>query len=176
MKNTGTVALEPLVLEGAVEIGNVPLRRYAPFYDPLVKFSVDEGLLDLATKYRYAAGPKGNTTLSDLTATLRSPSLRKRTEKKPFFRAPSVALTATSLDLAKRDLRAGELASAGGFLAVVRDKEGNTDVTRLMAEPPPGARPEPHRPPGPSPCEGSPSIGTRCVSRTRRRTGSPGIR
>jgi uncharacterized protein involved in outer membrane biogenesis/outer membrane protein OmpA-like peptidoglycan-associated protein len=141
LKNKGTFSTEPLSLEGAVEIGSLPLKRYAPFYAPLVKFDVDDGLLDLATRYRFAAGPKGNTTLSDLTAALRSPRLRKRGEKKPFFRAPSVRLTATSVDLAKRDVTAGELSSAGGFLAVVRDKEGNTDVTRLMAEPPPGAPP-----------------------------------
>ena len=139
LRNTGTVSAEPMAAEGALEIAGLPLKRYAPFYDPLVRFDVNDGVLDLVTRYRFAAGPGGNTILSGLAATLRSPKLTKRGEKKPFFQAPSVKLTATSFDLGKRDVTAGELSSAGGSLAVVRDKEGNADLTRLMAEPAPGA-------------------------------------
>lgn len=142
-ENTGTVSMEPFALEGALKIDSVPLKRYAPFYEGLVRFDVDDGVLDLTTKYRFSTGSNSDTTLSGLAASLKSPRLKKRGEKKPFFQAPSVNLTASSLDLAKRDLTLGELSSAGGLLAVVRDKDGNADVTGLAAESPPGAPPEP---------------------------------
>ncbi len=143
LKNTGTVSMEPFVLEGMVGIAGLPLKRYAPFYDSLVTFDVDDGTLDLGTKYRYSTGPDANSTLSALSATLRSPRLRRRDAKEPFFKAPFVKMTRTSLDLEKRDLALGEISSDGGLLAVVRGKDGNADLAELMARPSPDARPEP---------------------------------
>ena len=143
LRNTGTVSMEPLVLEGKVEIGGVPLKRYTPFYEKLLKFDIDDGVLDLATKYAYSTGSNANTTLTGLNAILKSPRLRKRDQKKPFFESPSIGISGGSLDLGKHDLTFGEIESAGGVLAVVRDKDGNADLAALMAEPPPNASPEP---------------------------------
>jgi len=143
LKTAGTVSMEPFVLEGTVEIAALPLKRYAPFYESLVTFDVDDGTLDLATKYRFSAGPGANTTLSALSANLRSPRLRRRDAKEPFFAAPFVKMTGTSLDLGKHDLALGQISSDGGVLAVVRGKDGNADLAGLMARPSPGAPPEP---------------------------------
>src|SRR6266498_3526541 len=86
----------------------------------------------------------GGLSLKALSAELRSPLLRKRGEKAEFFKAPFLALAETSLDLGKRAASVGDLASAGGFLAVVREKNGDVDLAKLMAEPAPGA---PRQPP-----------------------------
>jgi len=147
LKNTGTVSLEPFVLEGEFAVGGLQLKRYQQFLDDLVKFDIDDGVLDLKTKYRFSTGANANTTLTGLSAELKSPLLKKRGEKVAFFRAPSVTLAKTTLDLGKHDAAVGELASTGGVLAVVRGKDGNTDLTNLMAGPPPGAPREP--PPAP---------------------------
>ncbi|HWC65984.1 MAG TPA: DUF748 domain-containing protein, partial [Thermoanaerobaculia bacterium] len=148
LKDTGTVSIDPLAVDGAFEIGGLPIRRYSPYFDKTVTFDVDDGVLDLAAKYRVSRGAKAETTLSGLTATLRSPRLRKRGEKKPFFEAPSVKLTDTALDLGKREAVVGELSSAGGLVAAVRDEKGDVDITNLTPGPPPGAPSEtpPERP------------------------------
>ena len=137
IKNAGTVTMEPFVLEGRVEIAGLPLKRYAPYYAAQVKFDVDDGVLDLATKYRYSSGAKANadSIVSELAATLKSPRLRKREEKKPFFDAPAIKVAGGSFDLGKHDLAVGEIASAGGTLSVVRDKDGNADLASLMVQP-----------------------------------------
>jgi hypothetical protein len=143
LKDTGTVSIEPFVLEGEFTVGGLLLKRYQQFLDELVKFDIDDGVLDLKTKYRFATGANANTTLTGLSAALKSPRLTKRGEKEPFFRAPSVTLAETALDLGKHDAVIGELASTGGVLAVVREKDGNADLANLMAGPPPGAPREP---------------------------------
>ncbi|HSB36770.1 MAG TPA: DUF748 domain-containing protein, partial [Thermoanaerobaculia bacterium] len=143
LKDAGTVSMEPFVLEGAFEIAGLPLKRYAPFYEDIVTFDVDDGTLDLGTKYRFSTGADANTTLTALSATLRSPRLRRRNAKEPFFKAPLVKMAGTSLDLAKHGLALGEISSDGGLLAVVRGKDGNADLAELMARPSPDARPEP---------------------------------
>jgi len=143
LKNSGTVSTEPFVLEGMIEIAGLPLKRYAPFYEDLVTFDVDDGILDLGTRYRFSTGTDANTTLSALSATLRSPRLRRRDAREPFFKAPFVKMTGTSLDLGKHDIALGEISSDGGLLAVARGKDGNADLTDLMARPSSDARPEP---------------------------------
>ena len=142
-RNTGTVSLEPFALEGEFSAGGLPLKRYEPFYRDAVRFDIEDGVLDLKTKYRFASGSNGNTTLSGLSAELKSAVLKKRGEKGAFFRAPSITLAGTSLDLGKREASVGELASAGGVLAVTRGKDGNTDIAKLLAEPAPGAARQP---------------------------------
>ncbi len=144
LKNTGMVSIEPFILEGEVVAGGLSLKRYQPFLDTLVKFDVEDGVLDFKTKYRFATGANGGLALTALSAELRSPLLRKRGEKAEFFKAPFLALAETSLDLGKRAASVGDLASAGGFLAVVREKNGDVDLAKLMAEPAPGA---PRQPP-----------------------------
>jgi hypothetical protein len=143
LRNTGTVSMAPLALEGEFAASGLELQRYEPFYGELVRFHVDEGVLDLKTRYRFTTGADANTALSGLSAELASPCLTRRGEKQPFFKAPSVTLSETSLDLAKHHATVGELASAGGVLAVARDKDGNADITNLMAQRPPGAPAQP---------------------------------
>jgi outer membrane protein OmpA-like peptidoglycan-associated protein len=138
-RNTGKVSMTPVGLEGEFTAAGLALERYQPFYRELVKFDVDRGTLDLKTRYRFTPGKDGNTTLSSLSAEVASPRLTRRGEKQPFFQAKSVTLGVTALDLAKHEATVGELASAGGVLAVRRDKDGNADITDLMADRPPGA-------------------------------------
>ena len=147
LKNTGTVSIAPLVLEGEFAVGGLPLKRYEPFFRETVRFDIDDGVLDLKTRYRFATGANASTTLTGLSAELKSPLLTKRAEKVVFFKAPSLRMAETSLDLGKRDASVGELASAGGFLAVVREKNGDVDLAKLMAEPPSDAPRQP--PPAP---------------------------
>jgi hypothetical protein len=139
LKNTGSFSMEPLAVEGEFSLAGLPLKRYAPLYEERVKFDVNDGVLDFKTKYRYSAGTAGNTILTSLSAELKSPRLTKRGDKQPFFVAPSLKLAGTNVDLAGREIAVGEIASTGGALAVVRDKDGTPDLARLMAEPPAGA-------------------------------------
>src|SRR5205085_5488712 len=70
LKNTGTLSMEPLAAEGEFSLAGLPLKRYAPLYEGRVKFDVNDGVLDLKTKYRYSAGSGGDTKLTGLSAEL----------------------------------------------------------------------------------------------------------
>jgi uncharacterized protein DUF748 len=147
VKSTSTVSMDPLVLEGEFSLGGLPLKRYRPFYEELVRFDVEDGVLDLASKYRFAQGPDGNTTLAGLSAKLTSLRVTKRGEKEPFFQAPSIVLAGTGLDMARREATLGEVTSAGGSLAFVREKDGTPNLAGLMVESPAEASPAPPRAP-----------------------------
>ena len=146
VKNSGTVSIEPAVAEGELSLAGVVLKRFAPAYEKAVRFEVEDGILDVKTRYRFEAGERGNTTLSGLSAEIRSPRLVERGEKEAFFQAPSISMTGTSVDLARRTASVGEISSAGGILAVARDRDGTPSFTRLLV---PSAESAAGTPPGP---------------------------
>ena len=143
-RNTGTVSMGPAALAGTFSVDGVPLRRYATFLDEFIPVAVDGGVLALRTGYTFSTGKDANTTLSDLSIMVTSPRLRKRAEKEPFFKAATVAVAGSSLDVGRHGFVLGSLTSTNGFLAVVREKDGNADLMELAPKPKPG---EPSPPP-----------------------------
>ncbi|MFI5120868.1 MAG: DUF748 domain-containing protein, partial [Thermoanaerobaculia bacterium] len=137
LESAGTLTVEPLALEGTFSINGVPLKRYTSFLDELVPIAIDDGVLALKTGYHWSSGKDANTTLSGLSVEVRSPRVRKKSEKEPFFEAASLAIADTSLDLAKHAFVLGSLESAAGVLAVIREKDGNADLAALVPKPDP---------------------------------------
>ena len=146
LQSAGAFTLEPLALEGTLSVGGVPLKRYTALLDEYAPIVMDDGVLALETRYRYATGKDANTTLSGLSVEVKTPRLRKKSEKEPFFRAASLSIADTSLDLAKHTFVLGRLESAAGVLAVAREKDGNADLLELVPGPAPGAPPAPSAP------------------------------
>ena len=143
LRNVGAVSMEPFAIEGTFSVEGVPLKRYTPLLDEFVPLALDDGVLALETRYRYATGKDANTTLSGLSVVVKTPRVRKKGEKEHFFKAASLAIADMSLDLAKHTFVLGSLESAAGFLAIVREKDGNADLLKLVPEPPAGTPPPP---------------------------------
>src|SRR5262249_45563784 len=146
LRNSGTASIEPLVLDGEFTMDGAPLKRYAPIYENAVRFDAVDGVLDFKTKYRFEEGEKGNTTLTGLSARIQSPRLVERGEKEPFFQAASIGMWGAKGDRGKRTAAVGEISSAGGVVAVSRDKDGAPSFARLVAPP---AEPAGKTPAGP---------------------------
>ncbi len=143
LRNAGTVSMEPLAFEGTLSVDGVPLKRYTTLLDEFVPLAFEDGILALKTRYRWTTGREPNTTLSGLSVEVKSPRVRKKSEKEPFFKAASLTVADMSLDLAKHALVLGDLESTNGTLAVVREKDGSADLMKLVPPPPAGTPPSP---------------------------------
>ena len=138
-QSTGTLSMNPLALAGNISAEGVPLRRYTTFVDEFLPVALDAGVLGLKTRYTFSTGKDANTTLADLAITIASPRVRKKSEKEPFFTAASLAMTGSSLDVGKHAFVLGDFTGTNGFLAVVREKNGNADLMELAPKPKPDA-------------------------------------
>ncbi|HVO52545.1 MAG TPA: DUF748 domain-containing protein, partial [Thermoanaerobaculia bacterium] len=125
-------------------VDGVPLKHYATYLDEFVPVAIDGGVLALKTDYTFSTGKDANTTLSDLSITVASPRLRKKAEKEPFFKAATLAMAGSSLDLGRHAFVLGDFTGTDGFLSVIREKDGNADLMELAPKPRPG---EPSPPP-----------------------------
>lgn len=137
IRQTGTITLMPMKVEGDVEVHDVLVNRYASYYAKHVLFDIEEGLVDLSTKFAYAKDEHGaQTTLSTLTTALKSLRLKKRGEKDDFLKVPTFTVTQVDLDLAKHTVTIGEVATSKGWASVRREKDGTMNVTTLTPSAP----------------------------------------
>jgi len=96
-------------------------------------FDIEDGVLDLATRYKYAPGEGGGQTrLSGLAATLSSVRLKKKGEKDEFLKVPLLAIKDTDIDLKKQTLVVGEVSSQKGVVVVKRERDGTVNLGTLL--------------------------------------------
>ncbi|MCC6347794.1 MAG: DUF748 domain-containing protein [Nitrospirales bacterium] len=147
-KLSGTFSVNPVVVQGNLEVMQVGLNKYAPYYRDRVSFDIVEGDAGLSTAFFAAKkGDDHDLRLSGLTATVRSLKVRKRGEQEYFLSIPSVSVRETGIDFGKRELIVGGCSSQKGRVAVKRLKDGVLNVQTLV-------------PPSPQPTAASPE-GTR---------------
>jgi uncharacterized protein involved in outer membrane biogenesis/outer membrane protein OmpA-like peptidoglycan-associated protein len=137
----GSFSVVPLQGSGNVEIKEVPLKKYAPYYQEFISFDLADGRLDFSTVYQYAQGEKETAvSLKEMAASLKSLRLKKEGEKEDFLSIPTLMVRDTELDLNGKSLRIGSLTTEKGTLSVQRLKNGEFDLQRpgiLIPVPPP---------------------------------------
>jgi hypothetical protein len=139
----GEVTVEPLSARGAVSVQHVPLRRYTPYYDKPLRFTIEDGRLDLSTQYVYEkAGPE--TRLTDVIVGLKDLRLRRKGEKIDFLTLPEFTIKKTDVDVEKQRIVVGEIATRQAQLLVERARDGTVNLTQLVATP--AAAPERPKP------------------------------
>ncbi len=128
-------SINPLVSDGTLEFTQIQLKKYSPYYSESVLFNVEEGALDLSTKYMFKKTEKEpEIGLADLSAALTSLKLRKRGEKDDFLNIPEVSLKNTSVDLAKKEVIIGRLSTQKGILKIRRYNDGKLNIQSLVPD------------------------------------------
>jgi uncharacterized protein involved in outer membrane biogenesis len=142
IKLDGNFSVEPLQSEGKVEIKSIPFKKYSPYYKENILFDIEDGRLDLSTRYRYAKGGKGEETdLSGLAVVLSSLRFKKPEENEDFLKIPNFSIKETDLSLSKKEIRIGLFSTQNGELRVKRFASGDINLLKLI--PPSTSQQEP---------------------------------
>jgi uncharacterized protein involved in outer membrane biogenesis len=144
VKVDGEFSMDPLGSEGMLEVTSVLLKKYSPFYRDNILFDIEDGRLDLSTRYRYAKGGKEpEVNLSGISVTLNALRLKKAGENEDFVNIPNLLINETDLDLTKRELKIGNFSTQKGKLLVKRSSNGDVNLLKLI--PPASATEEPSK-------------------------------
>jgi len=131
----GNASLSPLASEGTIAFAKVVLKKYAPYYSNAVRFDIHGGTLDARSAYSFIEGEEGTEfRLSGLGASVSDLRLRQREEQEEFLAMPDFSLKEAEVDLAKRRITIGGIATAKGTVAVRRSADGKTNVARLVPD------------------------------------------
>ena len=135
MKLDSDFSINPLTSEGRLEFTQIQLKKYSPYYSKSVLFDVEEGGLDLSSKYIFKKAEKEpDIRLTEFSAGLTSLKLRKRGEKDDFLHIPVVSLKNTSVDLTKREVDIGALSTQKGIIKIRRYIDGKLNIQSLVPE------------------------------------------
>jgi len=132
VKLEGDFSLDPLLAEGNIEVKSIPLKKYAPYYRDGILFDIEDGRLDLATRFKYAKGEKDSIYLSGISASLRALRLKKREENADFLKIPTLSVKEGEVDLGKKEIKIGGLSTQKGMLFVKRSKNGEMNLQTLL--------------------------------------------
>jgi uncharacterized protein involved in outer membrane biogenesis len=136
LSTKNTVVLDPLRINGSLEVKNIVLNRYSPYYQEKILFDIDEGNLDLSTNYQLSKTDKDTITkLSGLSVLLKTLKLKKRDEQEVFADIPLLTIQNTAIDLNQKEISVGQFSTQEGALLVRRLKDGKLNLQSLFPEP-----------------------------------------
>lgn len=136
IKVEGDFSIDPLGAEGTLEIKSVPLKKYSPYYRDKILFDIEEGRLELSTRYKYLKGEREpEVSLSRLSILLRALRLKRPGEKEEFLKIPNLSIKETELDLTRKEMKVGLFSTQKGDLFIKRLKNGEVDVLKLTPPP-----------------------------------------
>ena len=136
IRHGGEFTLQPLAANGEVQLDGVPLSRYLPHYVPMFAGEVEKGALGAKARYAFSM-PEGQfqLSISEAALALADLALRLPGEKRSVVGIESLAVSQTSVDLAKRQVQVGEVSSKNAKFAVVRNKDGAINLAHFLAKP-----------------------------------------
>ncbi len=127
------VGLDPLRADGSLEVRQLSLRQYAPYYRDRILFDVESGDVDVAARFQYAKGEKEIITkATGISVSLKALQLKKRGEAEEFLAVPSLTVRNTGIDLVKNEVSVGEFATENGSVLVRRLKSGEINLLSLL--------------------------------------------
>ena len=98
IKLEGEFSMDPLGADGTLEVKSVPLKKYAPYYRDNILFDIEDGRLELSTRYKYAKGEKEpEITLSGISLLLSALRLKRPEENEDFLKIPNLSIKETDI-------------------------------------------------------------------------------
>jgi len=136
LSTKNTIGLDPLRINGSLEVKNFVLKKYSPYYQEKILFDIDEGSVDLFTNYQYSKTGKDSVTkLAALSVFLKTLKLRKRDDRETFADIPNLAIQNTGIDLNQKEVSVGQFSTQKGTLLIRRLKDGRLNLQSLFLPP-----------------------------------------
>ncbi|HSY53968.1 MAG TPA: DUF748 domain-containing protein [Opitutaceae bacterium] len=132
----GTLSADPLRSAGEFALGQIVLKKYAPYYAGPVRGEVLAGTIDVAGRYEidFSATPRV-MKLAGGELHLRGLQLALPGAATPVIDLPAADLTGLDASLAPLKISVAKLELAGGNMAVQRAADGTLNLSEIFAVP-----------------------------------------
>jgi uncharacterized protein involved in outer membrane biogenesis len=137
---SGDISIDPFSSQGTLELTEIPVEKYSPYYSDYFLFDIEDAILAIKTGYRFTKGEREpEIVLSETSGSIGSLKLKRKGEAEAFLILPMLSVNETEFDLQKKQLRVGELTSERATLLCRRYKDGRMNLDSLFS---PGSNPE----------------------------------
>jgi hypothetical protein len=132
----GTLSADPLRSIGGFALGQIALKKYAPYFAGLVRGDVMAGTLDAAGRYEIDLSARPCVIkIADGELHLHGLQLAPHSVATPVVDLPVVDLTGLGVSLAPLKVSAAKLSIAGGNIALQRGADGTLNLAEIFASP-----------------------------------------
>lgn len=133
---SGTLSAVPVASAGELQLENIALAKYAPYYADLVQADVAEGKLSL--QGRYEAKFDGDDRVMKLfggAAQLRGLKLVERVSQAVAFELPSLEVAGVGADALALKAVVASVTLTGGRVHARREKDGSINLLTMLQPP-----------------------------------------
>ena len=128
----GFFSLDPLRSEGECSLDGVSLTKYAPLYQDLVRFEIQDGVINLHATYRYERSAATHLlAVTNTTLALESLKVLEKDTGQTVAEAAHFLVTGASLDAMARQAEAGNVTVTDGRFLLRRNKDTSVNAIEL---------------------------------------------
>ena len=131
----GTLGLSPIASEGTLKITDAKMKLWWPYVRDAVPLVLENGVLNLDTHYKLSLAKKTELLL-DKTSLRIAPFAIKAPDGRPLARLGSLAISESSIDLARQRVTVGKLRSDKLETWAALESDGQLDWQKLFASQP----------------------------------------
>src|SRR5262249_2722253 len=128
-KWSGEFWIDPIRAEGSLAVDNVALNRFAPLYQDLLRFDIQDGIASFRCEYKFVSSPTTNIVqFTNTSVALRSFRLTQPGESESLVDLPAFGISDASGDVFNRRFEVGSLSVTGAVLNVHRSHDASINV------------------------------------------------
>ncbi|WP_022663604.1 DUF748 domain-containing protein [Desulfospira joergensenii] len=131
----GRFASLPLEAESTVQLSGLELKKYAPYYENLVGFDIQEGQLSLDTGVQVSGAPGSSEpeiSLDMKEVRVLALKIGDRINKETPVQVPELKITESRIDLSGKKVELGKVVTTLGKILVRRQADGSVNLAENL--------------------------------------------
>ena len=154
----GHLSVQPIESDGDFDIGGLRARTIWQYLEDRLNFEINSGSIDVSAAYKFSLKDDVELQATVPTVALNDLGVRLKGSDMDWIAVPSLLLSGTTLDLAKRQARADSLSLTGVKLLTWLEPDGSFNWLKLVQDPMPAPAPAPAAAPAPAPAPAAAAI------------------
>jgi hypothetical protein len=133
VSGAGTFCVGPQRAAGQLKLAALEIKKYAPYYQDLLRGEVLAGKLEVGLDYRFAAASNAPlVTISNAAVALTNFQLKAADGGETVVAIPSFTVEGGEASLATHEVQIGQVKSSGGAILARQMKDGSVNLLQLV--------------------------------------------
>lgn len=130
---SGTAFLAPLQVSGKIDVSNVQVSRYAPYYKDIFEFKIVEGHVSFGGSYRFRQEDDASlVSLANIHLDVDALKVVDEDDDEPLVSFDRLRVANTTADLARREVTLGSLMLSKADISCRREKDGSLNLVNAF--------------------------------------------
>ena len=130
---SGTASLAPLQVSGEIDVSDVQVSRYVPYYKDIFDFKTVEGNVSFGGSYRFRKEDDAPlVSLANVHLDVDALNVVDEDDDEPLISIDRLRVADTMADLARREVTLGSLLFSGAKISCRREKDGSLNLVKAF--------------------------------------------